>query len=86
MGDGDGPDSEMDDCFEKSKGRVIELSMDAQNSTQGYRCHNNVFLSFTLLTREPAGALVRDSGHKIVPIAFCSSSEADLGNRGTRKD
>jgi hypothetical protein len=43
VGDGDEPDSEMDDCFEKSKGRVTEVLMDAPNSTQGYRCHNNVF-------------------------------------------
>ena len=74
----------MDDCFEKSKGRVTEVLMDAPNSTQGYRCHNNVFQSLKLLTLEPAGALVRDSGHIIMQIAFCSSSEANLGNRGTR--
>ena len=74
----------MDDCFEKSKGRVAEVLMDAPNSTQGYRCHNNVFQSLKLLTLEIAGALVRDSGQRIMPIAFCSSSEANLGNRGTR--
>ena len=72
VGDGDEPDSEMDDCFEKSKGRGTEVLMDAPNSAQGYRCHNNVFQSLKLLTLQITGALVRDSGHRIMQSPFAA--------------
>ena len=70
VGDGDEPNSEMDDYFEKRKGRVTEVLLDAPNSTQGYRCRDNVFQTLKLFALEIAGALVRDSCRIIMPIAF----------------